>query len=695
MSTPTSGCSMHRLSRQHTPVSARTAPARGLVALLFALACGSAAPHAAAQDPVQGGDAGALSLEQLLDVEVESVFGASKSLQKITEAPASVTIVTAEEIERFGWRTLADVLRNVRGFYVTSDHSYAYVGARGFQPPGDYTTRVLLTLDGFRLNDNIFDEALLEEDFQIDLDSVARIEIIRGPSSSLYGSSAFFAIVNLTTKAAGEGRRLQVTASAGSGRWGETRVRGHQDFSNGSALSLMGTLVQASGARQVYSPEYDAPETNHGFAVGLDYLRRRNLLARFDHGAFTVTGVYNTRHRGVPTGAYGSLFNRDASTRDEHNMLTASWQRALGRAWTGVFRGGYDRYQYHGSYAYDWETARGLEPITYIDRADGQFWIGEAQFSRAFGAAHQFTGGIEHRNNVRRNQYSYVEAPYEPVWEDRRQSTTTGVYVQDQWRVLPRVLLSGGLRLDHYSQFADPVKPRVALILQPTERTTVKAVYGSAFRAPSSYESYYEIPGSWRARPDLQPEQISTVEGIVEHYAGKRLRLSAGVFSYHVTQLVTMASGSGPDGVLFYSNLGAARAVGVEGEAEAKWPSGLQAKISYTFANGRNADTDTSLVNSPRHVTQGLLSVPVGGRISASLDVQALSERLSLAGATVPGYVRPNLSLVGRFGPHARLTFTVGNAFDRAYADPVGADFLQDTIERDGRTARFEVSWAF
>jgi len=685
---------MHRLSRQRSAMTGRAARACAALALAVTMVLTMTSGRAAAQEPAQVGDASALSLEQLLDVEVESVFGASKSLQKITEAPASVTIVTAEEIERFGWRTLADVLRNVRGFYVTTDRSYAYVGARGFQPPGDYSTRVLLTLDGFRLNDNIFDEAPLEEDFAIDLDNLARIEIIRGPSSSLYGSSAFFAIVNLTTKPAGHGRHLEVTASAGTGRWGETRVRGHRDFSSGAALSVMGAFVNASGQKLVSSPEYDTPETNNGLADGLDYMRRRNLFARFDHGTFTMTGVYNTRTRGVPTSAYGSVFNRDASNRDEHNVLTASWQRALGRRWTGVFRAGYDRYQFDGRYAYDWQTARGIEAVSYIDRADGQFWSGEAQFSRAFGEAHQFTGGVEHRNNLRKNQYSYITDPYEPLWENRRRSTTTALYVQDQWRVAPRVLLNGGLRLDHYSQFADPVKPRVALIVQPTERTTLKAVYGSAFRAPSSFESYYETPGSWRARPDLTPEQVSTVEGTVEHYAGKRLRLSAGVFRYRVTRLITMVSDPEANGLLSFDNLGAARAVGVEGEAEARWPSGLHAKVSYTFANGRNAETDAPLVNSPRHVTQGLFSAPLGGRLFASVDVQALSERVSLAGATVPGYVRPNLSLVGRFGAHARVTFTIGNVFDHTYADPVGEDFRQDTIARDGRTARFEVSWA-
>ena len=92
-----------------------------------------------------------MSIQDLLRVEVVST--ASKFPQAIREAPASITVVTSEEIRRFGHRTLADVLRSVRGFYTTYDRNYAYVGMRGFARPGDYNTRFLLLVDGHRLND--------------------------------------------------------------------------------------------------------------------------------------------------------------------------------------------------------------------------------------------------------------------------------------------------------------------------------------------------------------------------------------------------------------------------------------------------------------------------------------------------------------------------------------------------------------
>src|SRR5579862_9489519 len=79
-----------------------------------------------------------MSIEDLMSIDVDSVYGASGFKQKVTEAPASVTIVTSEEIQRYGCRTLADILRNVRGFYVTYDRNYSYLGVRGFGLPGEY-----------------------------------------------------------------------------------------------------------------------------------------------------------------------------------------------------------------------------------------------------------------------------------------------------------------------------------------------------------------------------------------------------------------------------------------------------------------------------------------------------------------------------------------------------------------------------
>ena len=75
------------------------------------------------------------------------------------EAPASVSIVNKDEIKKYGYRNLADILRSVRGFFVTNDRNYQYLGVRGFNRPGDYNTRFLLLVDGHRLNDGLYDSS--------------------------------------------------------------------------------------------------------------------------------------------------------------------------------------------------------------------------------------------------------------------------------------------------------------------------------------------------------------------------------------------------------------------------------------------------------------------------------------------------------------------------------------------------------
>ncbi|HEX5854108.1 MAG TPA: Plug domain-containing protein, partial [Thermoanaerobaculia bacterium] len=124
-----------------------------------------------------------LSLEELMNVEV--VYAASKVTQKTSEAPSSVSIVTAAEIRQHGYRTLADILQSLRGFYVTSDRNYSYLGVRGFGRSGDYNARVLVLVDGHRINDNIYDGVLIEGGFVVDPDLIDRVEVIRGPSSSI------------------------------------------------------------------------------------------------------------------------------------------------------------------------------------------------------------------------------------------------------------------------------------------------------------------------------------------------------------------------------------------------------------------------------------------------------------------------------------------------------------------------------
>ena len=184
---------------------------------------------------------------------MQQVFGASDRLQPVTEVPSSVTIVTADEISRYGYRTLADILRGVRGFYVTDDRNYSYVGARGFNRPGDYSTRVLLLVNGHRVNDNVYDQASVGAEFGIDAAMFERVEIIRGPASSLYGTNALFAIVNVVTRTGASLNGASFDVDAGT--LGTQLVRGSagRRLANGMDFALSGTYERSDGVAAAVS----------------------------------------------------------------------------------------------------------------------------------------------------------------------------------------------------------------------------------------------------------------------------------------------------------------------------------------------------------------------------------------------------------------------------------------------------------
>jgi outer membrane receptor protein involved in Fe transport len=124
--------------------------------------------------------------EAMLLGETPIVYSAAKYEQKITEAPAAVTIITADQIRKYGYRSLHQVLQSVPGFFISNDRLYDYLGIRGFNRPADFNSRFLLLVDGHRLNDAMFDQAPIGTDSPIDVDLIERLEVVRGPSSSLY-----------------------------------------------------------------------------------------------------------------------------------------------------------------------------------------------------------------------------------------------------------------------------------------------------------------------------------------------------------------------------------------------------------------------------------------------------------------------------------------------------------------------------
>jgi outer membrane receptor protein involved in Fe transport len=241
-----------------------------------------------------------LSLDSLLNTKISS---AAKYEQTISEAASSVTIITAEDIQRHGYRTLPEALSAARGFYLSYDRNYAFLGARGFSRPSDYNNRILLLIDGNATKEGVFGGAPVGTDLGVPLGSLERIEIVRGPGSALYGTGAMLAVVNLVTKPADAQPGVH-----GALRGGSYGARGGSlDYSGmigrGAGLSIGGTWDGSDG-QDLFYPEYDSPESNDGIAHNMDWERRWALLGALRGSGFTLHGRYSARTKAIPTGAF-------------------------------------------------------------------------------------------------------------------------------------------------------------------------------------------------------------------------------------------------------------------------------------------------------------------------------------------------------------------------------------------------------
>src|SRR5580704_15312465 len=234
---------MSRTVPGHSTHDSRRNPGALCWLLLFAMLC---CESVAAQQPGQD-DLGKQSMEDLLKMKVDSVYGAAKFLQKAEDASTLITVITAEEIQKHGYRTLVDVLRSVRGFYVINDRNYSYVGVRGLSIQADYNARILFLLDGHRVNVNIFDGAYVGTEFPVDIDLIERIEIIRGPNSSAYGTGAFAAVINVITKRGRDLRALEFSSEAGSLDAYRGRISFGNRFDNGLETLISGTFYNRQG----------------------------------------------------------------------------------------------------------------------------------------------------------------------------------------------------------------------------------------------------------------------------------------------------------------------------------------------------------------------------------------------------------------------------------------------------------------
>lgn len=673
----------------------------GIVWSLTTPTPGLCAEHVGTDKPAVSAPGGLMNLdmEQLTGVRLGNVYGASRYKQKSSRAPATVTVLTADDIRKYGWRTMADVLRSVRGFYVSYDRNYSYVGVRGFGRPSDYNSRLLVLIDNHRINDWVFGSALVGPEFMIDIDLIDRVEIVRGPSSALYGTGAFFGIVNVITRDGATMKASELSGEIRSQKGHRGRITLGHEFADDLGLLVSTSHYKSDGDRRLIYPEYAGPLDNDGLAEDVDGEKADNQFAKIRYKDLTIEYAKVKRAKVIPTGSYGTLFNSpDSRTDDSQDYLDLRYEHTSADDLTTMGRLFTNRYDYRGAYQYD--TVGNRDSTDNVLLRDGAIaeWNGaELQFAKRFSPRFQTIVGGEYQHNARQDQFTFDELPFQQRLDDQRRSNFWAFYFESEWEVFKGVTVNAGVRHDHFSTFGDTTNPRVGLILQPRDSTRVKLLYGTAFRAPNNYELFYGDGGnSQKANTALTPETIATYEAVVEEKLNDRLQLSTAYYYYQMKSLVDQITDP-VDGLLVFQNSNTIHAHGLEVELSGRWPSGVELRSSLAIQSNRNEVTGLLLTNSPRQMFKVNASFPLWAKkVWLGVEGQHLSRRLTQASRFADAYTQTNLTLTApKVSPGLELSATLYNALDETIGDPGGSEHLQDVIGQDGRTFRLKATRKF
>jgi iron complex outermembrane receptor protein len=509
-----------------------------VVALFLAASCPAAAQGPEEYEKVIDD----LDLQTLLNTPLH-VWTASKTEQRHTEAPAIITTVTQEQIAVWGYRTVAEVLSHVLGFYVIDDHITPNVAVRG-SSGGLYSDSsvIKLLIDGHSVAFCSTGGNQLGPEL-IPLTAVDRIEIIRGPVSALYGADAFLGVVNIKTREGGTRNGALGWLSGGVvGEHGASDL----DLTLGTARGKVDVLVAFRRNQQdlsglelpASSPAPSIPIYNVGSrtARGLDqesYSAIATVTVRPAVGSsIKAFGYFSSMERGAE---FGSLFQLASGTNARNTFSenrVSRWQLRSGLAWDQdlgpglrlslrghYFQGGPrrdNRLEVGSEFYYvrrrfgfrgldadsllqwrPWESLRLAAGLSqFIDDEQLPSRIGVAKQPVEDVAAGQVIGAIS-------------------VYQGRKVFLNSGAYLQGTWDAVgPALALTAGLRYDRHNLYGGQLSQRAGVVANPQPNLHAKLLHGSAFKAPSPL-LLYAVPsasGDVIGNVDLRPQYVNTFE---------------------------------------------------------------------------------------------------------------------------------------------------------------------------------------
>jgi len=654
------------------------------------------------------------------DEELAQAYGdkstisiATGSKQALRRAPAVASVITAEDIAAMGATTLDQVMETVPGVHVsyTNQYNRALYEIRGLGGGGSINPQVLLLQNGIPMTIMYNgDKGVVMGGYPVE--NIARIEVIRGPGSALYGPDAFAGVINIITKTAADTPGSKIGIGGGSfgtgnawmqhaGKLGPVNVSaylrvGHTD---GQKQIITRDAAQAAVTRSPgpVNTGYDAIDAN--LDLGLDKWRLRFGYILRNNGG-TGAGVNSALD---PTSkSRNERVNADLSWADP--QFTQYWGLGLTVhylhseelapnglvlsppgtvvAATGVtfpngLLGGPNRWERQFRFS-TFATYTGFDNRTLrIGAGHDDLNLYKAttyknNFLNASGTATCLGGAVGGVCLDPAINYNDIQPHIRP---QRRK--VNYFYAQDEWNFARDWTLTTGLRHDRFSDFGNTTNPRLALVWDAAYDLTAKLLYGTAFRAPSFSEQYAINPVA-NGNPNLKPETIRTVETAFAWQASKDMQVNLSLFRYVAKDIIRVVSNA-PAAGSTYQNTGKQNGRGFELESIWDVNRDLRLTSNYSYQHSVDQSTQRDAGYAPHYHFYGRADwrfIP-GWLLSPQINWVAERRRASAAGATqdtraeVPNYTTVDLSLRS-IGGKGQWDFAVSirNLFDADVREP-------------------------
>ncbi|WP_229414666.1 TonB-dependent receptor plug domain-containing protein [Zemynaea arenosa] len=680
-----------------------------LMAVLVTQACTAMGRQVTQDTPQRSSPLAQASEEEELSQiygDKETVSIATGSAQSLRRAPAVATVITAQDIAAMGATDLDQVLESVPGVHVAraaSMYAPLYV-VRGIVT--QYTPQLLVLQNGIPVT-TLFqgNKGNLWGGYPVE--HIARIEIIRGPGSALYGSDAFSGVIKIITKSAADAQGTDIGGRIGSFNSRDAWVQ-HGGKAGPADYSAYIRVGETDGFDSTIDADAQTRNdalfgTHASLAPGQVQTGGKAIDANFDAtwGNWRLRAGYKERHD-LGSGA-GVAYALDPVGKSKSERITSDL------SWTD------------NQFAKDWALGVSLSSLQYMQLIPtdyqllppgarlptGPFPLGmfgapetwERQFR--LGGFASYTGiddhhiriGIGHddldlyRTRERRN-FSYstsgtpiplaggqaVEIAPELSFLLPHRRRIDYVYLQDEWRLANDWSVTAGVRHDRYSDFGGTTNPRVAVVWDAALNLTAKLLYGRAFRAPAFIESYGMSNPVALGNPNLKPETNNTIEGSVNWQVSSDALLNVTVYHYAMNDIIRAVPNTVPNTGSTYANRGAQNGKGLE--VEGTWDVTRDLRLTGSLALQRSIDetTHTDAGYAPRKHLFARADWHFAGDYQASLQANWVADRRRPAGdarTAIPDYTTVDLALRTKRGwRNVDFTLALRNVFNADVREP-------------------------